>query len=236
MPSRLDVLPHVELGPVGDREHPHVLALAVAAVVEPPQLGPLVLRIPLPELVTERVHPLLGPGLLLIAAAAAEHGVELVLDDAVEQRDGLQPVAAGAGPGLLTHPTLVDRLLHRRHDELDPELCDAPVAELEDLGEVVARVDVHHGERDARRPERLLGEPQHHDGVLAAREQQHRPLELGGDLTHDEDRFVLELVEMGALLRGGHACLTCWGPQCRGRMPGLRRWQRARSRPPRLGR
>ena len=33
-----DVLPHVELGPVGDREHPHLLALADAAVVEVPEL------------------------------------------------------------------------------------------------------------------------------------------------------------------------------------------------------
>ena len=31
-----------------------MLALAVPAVVEVPQLGPLVLRIPLPEVVTER--------------------------------------------------------------------------------------------------------------------------------------------------------------------------------------
>ena len=37
------------------------------------------------------------------------------------------------------------------------------------------------------------------------------PLELGGDLPHDEDRLVLELVEVGALLGGGHAGLTSVG-------------------------
>ena len=46
-------------------------------------------------------------------------------------------------------------------------------------------------------PERLLREPEQHDRVLAAREEQHRPLALGGDLAHDVDRLGLELVEMG---------------------------------------
>ena len=45
----LDVLPDVELGPVGDREHAHVLARVHARVVQGPQLGPLVLRVPLAE-------------------------------------------------------------------------------------------------------------------------------------------------------------------------------------------
>src|SRR4051794_1229877 len=44
-----DVLPDVELGPVRQWEHADVLALAVASVVDAPQLGPLVLRIPLAE-------------------------------------------------------------------------------------------------------------------------------------------------------------------------------------------
>jgi hypothetical protein len=55
----------------------------------------------------------------------------------------------------------------------------------------VAGVDVHHRERDAGRPERLLGQVQHDDGVLAAREQQHRALELGGDLADDVDGLGL---------------------------------------------
>src|SRR5712671_3426698 len=46
-PLALDVLPYVELGPVADGEHAHVLALRDARVVEAPQLGPLVLRVPL---------------------------------------------------------------------------------------------------------------------------------------------------------------------------------------------
>ena len=91
-----DVLPDVELGPVREREHADVLALAVPAVVEVPQLGPLVLRVPLAELVAEREEALLGARLLLVAAGAAHHRVEPVLLDRVEQRGGLQPVARRA--------------------------------------------------------------------------------------------------------------------------------------------
>ena len=66
----------------------------------------------------------------------------------------------------------------------------------EHLGEVVAGVDLQHRERDLRRVERLLGQPQHDDGVLAAGEHQDRLLELGRDLAEDVDRLRLQLVEL----------------------------------------
>src|SRR5581483_2063652 len=89
-----DVLPHVELGPVGDREGPDVLALADAAVVDGPQLGALVLGVPLAEVVPEGEDALLGPGLLLVPPGAPEGGVEALLLDGPQERGGLQPVAA----------------------------------------------------------------------------------------------------------------------------------------------
>src|SRR5436305_5481555 len=64
----VDVLPHVQLRPVRQREHTHVLALADAAVVEVPQLGALVLGVPLPELVAEGEHALLRARALLVPA------------------------------------------------------------------------------------------------------------------------------------------------------------------------
>ena len=73
------------------------------ALVELPELGALALGVPLAEGVAERQHPLLGPGLVLVPAGAAEAGVEGVLGDGVEQGGGLEPVAAGAGPGV-GHP------------------------------------------------------------------------------------------------------------------------------------
>ena len=191
----LDVLPDVHLGPVGDGEDAHVLAAADAAVVERPQLRPLRARLPLAELVAQREDALLGAGLLLVAAGAAEDGVEPVLGDGVQQRRGLQPVARRVAR-LLAHAALVDGLLHGGHDEALAQLRHAAVAELEDLGEVVAGVDVHDREGELGRPEGLLREAQQHDGVLAAGEEQHGPLELGGHLAHDEDGLRLEGVQV----------------------------------------
>src|SRR5690606_12224675 len=88
-----DVLVDVHLRPVRDREHPHVLAAPMPGVVQTPQLGPLVLRIPLAELVAEAEDPLLGPGLLLVPAGTSEHRVELVLVDGIDERLGLEAVA-----------------------------------------------------------------------------------------------------------------------------------------------
>ena len=191
-----DVLPHVELGPVRDREDADVLALADARVVEIPELGPLRARIPLAEVVAEGEDPLLRAAPLLVAPRPADRRVEAVLLDRVEQRRRLQPVARRARAGLLDDAPLVDRLLHRRDHEALAELGDAAVAVLDRLREVVPGVDVHDRERELAGPERLLGEPQQHDRVLAAREEQHRPLELGRDLAEDVDGLRLELVEV----------------------------------------
>src|SRR5207248_675077 len=165
-----DVLPHVELGPVREREHAHVLALLVAAVVERPQLWALRLRVPLAGLVAEAEDALLRTGALLVAARAAERGVEPVLGDRVEQRDRLEPVARGARAGLLHHAALANRLLNRRDHQPLAEALDQLVAELDHLGEVVARVHMHQRERELGRPERLLGQPHEHERVLAAGE------------------------------------------------------------------
>src|SRR5690606_5035533 len=117
-----DVVPHVELGPVGQREDPDVLALADARVVKVPQLGALVLRVPLAELVAEGEDPLLGPGLLLVAPGAAEDGVDLVLLDRVEQRHGLEPVAGGPPAGVLGYLRRAARLLPAAHSRPDSGL------------------------------------------------------------------------------------------------------------------
>ena len=84
----------------------------------------------------------------------------------------------------------------------DAQLGDAPVAELDDLSKVVAGVDMQHRERNARRPERLLGEAQHHDRVLAAGEHERRALELGSHLAEDVDRLGLQGLELGESVVG----------------------------------
>src|SRR5204863_115705 len=83
---------------------------------------------------------------LLVAAGAAEGGAEAVLGEGVEQDGCLQAVARRARPGLIDDLAGLDRRGHGGHDQLRAQLLDAPVAELDRLGEVVAGVDVHHGE------------------------------------------------------------------------------------------
>ncbi len=199
-----DVLPDVELGPVGQREHPDVLALAVGAVVEVPQLGPLVARVPLAELVPEAEDPLLGPGLLLVAAGPAEYGVEPVLPDGSEQGGRLQPVAAGPGPGLFDHPARVDVVLDPADHQADPNPGHGVIPELDHLGEVVPGIDVHDRERQRRRPERLGGQVQHDDGVLPSREEQDRPFEPGRHLADDVDRLRFQGAQVGKFVRRRH--------------------------------
>ena len=106
--------------------------------------------------------------LRLVTAGAADRGVEAVLLDRIEQRRGLKSVARRARPCLLDDASPVDRLLHGCDDEALVELGDAAVAELDHLGKVVARVDVHDRERELARTKCLLGQPQQHDRVLAA--------------------------------------------------------------------
>src|SRR5690606_33481540 len=82
----VNVEPDVELGPVGEGEHPDALPLVDLRVVQVPELVPLVLRVPLPETIAEAVDPLLGARALFVAPGAAERGVEAALPQRLQQR------------------------------------------------------------------------------------------------------------------------------------------------------
>ena len=161
-----------------------------------------------------------------------------MLGDRVQQRHRLQAVARGARPGLLAHAARVDRLLHGADAAAQAALGDQPVAERDDLGEVVAGVDVQQRERHVARRERLLGEPHEHDRVLAAAEQQRGLLALGRDLADHVDGLGLERAQVRraravAVDRAGHA-RAARTRSCRARPSGprgrRRGWCRARSR------
>src|SRR5918997_3423102 len=68
-----DVVPDVKLGPVRQRERPHVLARGVPAVVEVPQLRTLSARVPAAEGVAQAHDALLGAGPVLVAAGGPQH-------------------------------------------------------------------------------------------------------------------------------------------------------------------
>ncbi len=88
-----DVLPDVEFRPVRDRENADVFALETAGVIEIPQLGALILRVPLTELEKKKKNALLGTRLFLVAPGAADTGVETEFFDGFKQRHRLVLVA-----------------------------------------------------------------------------------------------------------------------------------------------
>ena len=183
-----------------------MLALVQATVVEVPELGALVLRVPLAELVPVGVDALLGAGLLLVATTTAKGGREAVLLDGVEQRPDLEPVARGLA--IVDDDPVGDGIVDAGNDDGDAQPVNPIVTGLEHLGEVQAGVDLQHRERDLRRVEGLLGESEHHDRVLATAEHQHRLLELCRDLAEDVDRLRFQLVELTQPVVGvgvGHA-------------------------------
>ena len=191
----LDVLPDVEFGPVREGEGAHVLAGIHLALVELPEFGALLARVPLAERVAEAQDALLGARLVLVAARAAEGGVEVVVGDGVEQGHRLEAVARTerAGVGDLA---LVDRVLDVGHDQSRAGGLDGAVAELEDLGEVLSGVDVHDGKGKLLGREGLGRQVQQDGRVLAAGEEQDGAFALGHDLAQDENGVGLEQVEM----------------------------------------
>jgi hypothetical protein len=62
-----------------------VLAADVHAVVDVPELGALVARVPLAKIVAEGEYALFGAGLLLIPPGASDGCVELVRGDGLEE-------------------------------------------------------------------------------------------------------------------------------------------------------
>ena len=139
------------------REGTQLLALADPRIQQIPRLWALVARIPSTVAITERQDALLGASLVFVATPASERGVEAVLGDRVEQGDGLEPVAAGPWTGVLDRSAGVDRRLHTGHQKTSTHLTHELVAVVDDLGEVVTGVDVHHRERQPSRSERQHG-------------------------------------------------------------------------------
>src|SRR5947209_18589262 len=69
----------------------------MTAVVELPQFRTLVLRVPLPQRITEGIHTLLGPRFFLVAPGAAKSSIESAFGQSIQQRACLQEAAARLG-------------------------------------------------------------------------------------------------------------------------------------------
>ena len=172
-----------------------------------PELGRLVLVVPLELGVARREVALLGPRRVLVAADAGDQGVEAVGGrERLLQGDGLQLVGDRDRVRRLVADPALARLEVRPDDQLEAVVLLRPDPEVQHLGELVGRVDVDDGEGHVA-AERLLGQPEEDVGVLAHRPEHRRLLEAVEGLAHQVDALRFEFVqvchrEVGQMFRG----------------------------------
>jgi hypothetical protein len=93
-------------------------------------------------------------------------------------------------------------------DQVHAGVLGRLVPETDHLPELPGRVHVKQREGRFRRKERLLGEVQHHRGVLADRVEHHRIAELGCDFADDMDRLGFQPLEVRQLFVRHGACFA----------------------------
>jgi hypothetical protein len=166
-----------------------------AGVEQVPQLGALVLRVPAAEFVAEGKDALLGAGLFLVAAGAADAGVEAELLDGFEQRHRLVLVARLVGrlehaPCRAPSSSSTERTIRRSPSS------QARASRKSMTSGSCGRCRCAAAGRESARAEGLLGQAQEHDGILAAGEQQGRVAALAGHFAQDVDGLGFEPVEV----------------------------------------
>ena len=114
-----NVFPHVEFGPIGQREDPHRLALANARVEQPPQLRALIARIPGVRRGTVRENALLGAALFLVAPRPAEGRVVAALLERLAKRFRLHHMGVDLGARSDGRYSAPEAVLVHVHDELE---------------------------------------------------------------------------------------------------------------------
>jgi hypothetical protein len=90
----LDIFPNIHFRPVGEGEDAHILAWIETAIVEIPDFGTLVLRIPLTEAVTKTEETFLCTSFFLITAGSSYAAVKSELLDGRKEDGDLKLVAA----------------------------------------------------------------------------------------------------------------------------------------------
>ena len=199
----MDVLPHVELGPVGQGKDPNALALVDPSVVDVPEFGTLILGVPTVMLVAEGEHALLGTGLLFVSPCPAKGGVETVLVQRLLESVCLHQL--GVLLAVVERMDVVlETLLVDVNDHIEVQLPACIVlAKVDHLAELPRCVDVHQWKGRFGRVERLLRQAHHYGGVLADGVQHDGSVELGSHLAHDMDALGFQLLEVGQVEAGG---------------------------------
>ena len=158
----VNVEPDIELGPVRQGEDADVLALIVVAVVEVPQLGALVLWIPMAKFVAEGIHTFFGSRFFFIAASATKGSVVLALLQSVEKPLGLEKTTALGRAQIKRIRSISLSLFVAFDNEVGPDAFHEFIAEAVHLGKLIARVDVQKWKRQLAGSEGLAREAHHH--------------------------------------------------------------------------
>ena len=192
----MDVLPDIQLGPVGEREHADALALIDAGIKQAPEFRALAFRVPAMVLVAEGEDALLGTGFFLVTTCATESRIKLVFIQRLLQPLGLHDVgvffrAVDEGTDAHLHALLVDM-----DDQVHAGLFSHLVAELDHFAEFPGGIDVHQRKGWLAGVKGFAGQVQHHGRILAYRIEHHRALKFGSDFTDDVDTFSFELLEV----------------------------------------
>ncbi len=82
----MDVLPHIELCPIRERENAQAFAGVNAGVKDVPKFGALIARVPLATLIAKGKDTLFGAGAFFVAARATDSSIETAVAQAIEQR------------------------------------------------------------------------------------------------------------------------------------------------------
>ena len=193
---RHDVLPYVELGPIGKRKDPNGFALANARIVKLPQFGPLVLRIPGMVLGAEGKDALLGAAFFLVAPRAAESRIEAIFVQRLFQAFGLHHLGMQRRAGIERIDAALHAVLIDMDDQIETQPLRRLVTERDHLPELPGGVDMQQRKWRLGGIERLHRQMQHDRGILADRIEHDRLLELSYHLSHDEDAFGLQMLQM----------------------------------------
>ena len=192
----MDVLPHIELGPVADREDTNAFVLVDSTVVQTPQFRTLIFWIPTMVLVPEAKDSFLGPRLLFVSASSSECGIVTTGSQRLFEGLGLHDVGVVLRTMLERVDALVDAFLIRVHPQFKAKFFGDSIAKLDHFPELPRGVDVKKRKRNFARIERLARQVKQYRRILADRIQHHRSFELRHDLADDVDRLGFKLFEV----------------------------------------
>ena len=193
----MDILPDIQLGPVGERKDPNTLPRSDTGVVEIPEFRPLILGVPAVAGAAKGKNTFLGPGFFLVTPRASEGSVEFVFVQGLLEPFGLHHIGIQRRTMGERIDSLPDTLFIDVHQQIKPVLGRHPVAEGNHFTKLPCCVYMHQRKRESGRVKGLEGQTQHYRGILADGIQHHRVCRFGCHLADDVYALSFKLAQVG---------------------------------------